>query len=96
MELIKWYRLISRNEVIESQLPQQNLSEYVDGLPVRIDLSQVINSDGVTISNINVIYDGYIMPTHLRGRGYTFVVDDLYGVIERNDGFIYLGVKSES
>lgn len=94
--MIRWYRLISRNEVIESQLPQQYLNEYINGLPVRIDLSQVIYSDSVTISNINVIYDGHAMPSRLRGRGYTYVVDDKYGVVERNDGFIYLGVKIES
>lgn len=32
----------------------------------------------------------------LCGCGYIYVVDDKYGVVERNDGFIYLGVKIES
>lgn len=93
---INWYRLGSRNDFIASELPQQYLDEYVEGLPVRIDLSQVVDRDGVTISNINVVYDGYCLPSRLRGRGYTYVLEDKYGAIERNDGFIYLGVKSES
>lgn len=94
--MINFYRLGTRNEFIESQVPQRTLIDYVNGLPVRIDLSQVINGDGVTISSVNVVYDGYSLPTRLRGAGYTYELDDKYGAVELSDGFIYLGVKVDS
>lgn len=94
--MIEWFRLGSRVEFIESELPQQELSEFVDGLPVRVDLSMITSRDGVTVTSLNVIYDGYTLPTRIRGAGYTYSVDDKYGAVELSDGYIYLGVKRDS
>lgn len=96
MAVINWYRIGSRVKFIESQLPQQIAPEFVEGLPVRVDLSSVETREGAQIININLVYDGYSIPARLRERGHAHVVDDKYGAVEQADGFIYLGVKSES
>ncbi|AUR98979.1 hypothetical protein NVP1259O_17 [Vibrio phage 1.259.O._10N.286.48.F4] len=91
--MINWYRLGRRSDYISSRIPQYTLSEYINGQPVRVDLSEVITSQGAAVTGVNVVYDGYSIPTRKRYRGYVAVVDDKYGAYESTDGFIYFGVK---
>lgn len=92
--MIKWYRIGRRSDFISSEIPQQELDFLINTLPVRVDLTRVRDSSGADLLGVNVVYDGYTLPARLNGVGVTYVVDDLYGVTEHTDGFIYLGVKS--
>ncbi|CAH9011812.1 hypothetical protein VP236O401_P0029 [Vibrio phage 236O40-1] len=96
--MINLHRIEKRNTIIERGLPIYTFDKKVDGEELTISLASMIKKSGGESHSISLIYKGFTLPTRLHGKNELYLADydDKYGVIEGNDGFIYLGVNDES
>lgn len=70
----------------------------IEGHEVTISLASMLNRDGGETYHISLIYRGFVLPSRIHSRDSLYLADydDKFGVIEGDDGFIYLGINNES